>query len=452
MKPDPFATLAAAGGALARGDCSAEELVAAALARVAALDPLLNAFVAVDAEGALAQAREADRRRRAGRVLGALDGLPIAMKDLFEIEGRVASNGSASRRGVVSGVTATVVRRLRAAGAVVLGRAQMVEFAYGGWGLNAHFGAPRNPWDMARHRIPGGSSSGSGVAVAAGLAPAALGSDTGGSIRIPAALTGATGLKTTVGLVPTEGVLPLAPSMDSIGPMTRDVADAAMLTEVLAGREYPAAAGIAGARIAVMREADFPVPLHSAMLAAIRETRQVFRALGAEMVELPFPVDLPELLRRNGQLIGAEVWATHGAAVSDAAQPIGDWVRRRIAAGAAISGAEYAAAKAHQREAAAAFGAAMRGFDAMLMPCVPMPAITLEEIEEDSPVMSAFTRPANHFGACAISLPAGFSETGLPLAAQLMAKPFEEAALFRLGRAFQSATDWHLRTPSLPVG
>jgi aspartyl-tRNA(Asn)/glutamyl-tRNA(Gln) amidotransferase subunit A len=378
----------------------------------------------------------------------------------------VATNGSATRLGVKGSVTATVVQRLRAAGMVILGKAQMVEFAYGGWGINARFGTPRNPWDLAEHRIPGGSSSGSGVAVAAGLAPAALGSDTGGSIRIPASLVGVTGLKTTAGLISLAGVLPLSPTCDTVGPMARSVADAALLTQVLAGPDprdvrtvhapvpdytpaLVARPDLHGVRIAVLPEESFPVPVQEAVIRAYRDAQAVLEELGAKLLKRPLPIAFDELLHRNGQLIGAEVWATHRAQVEDAALPIGAWGRRRIASAAALSAADYIDALAHHRRSAAAWRHAMADADAMLMPGAPMPACTLEEVDEDSPVLSAFTRPANHFGACAISLPAGFSDDRLPVAVQLMAKPFDEGTLFRIGCAFQMATDWHRHTPKL---
>ena len=462
----PFATLTELGATLAARTLSAEALATTFLDRVAAANATLHAFIAAEAADVMDQARASDLRRRAGHALGPLDGLPIALKDLFEIEGSVATNGSLTRQGQVSRSTATVVRRLRAAGMVILGRAQMVEFAYGGWGLNSQHGTPRNPWDLARHRVPGGSSSGSGVAVAAGLAPAALGSDTGGSIRIPASLVGVTGLKTTVGLISRAGVLPLSPSCDSIGPMTRSVADAALLTAALAWpdpldavtlgtppADYTAAlAGgrdLRGVRIAVLAEDCFPVPVHPAVAAAYGEAQRVLATLGAQLSTRAFPMDYAELLRRNGQLIGAEVWATHRAAVTDDAQPIGPWVRRRIRTGAAITATEYIEARAHHQAASATWREAMAETHAFLMPAAPIPACPLEEVDEDSPILSAFTRPANQLGACAIVLPAGMAADGMPVGVQLMAKPFDEAALFRIGHAFQTATEWHRHTPPL---
>ena len=231
----PFAPLTTLMHQLAAGETTSLALVEGCLARIDALDGKLHAFVDVYRDEALACARAADLTRSARLPLGPLHGLPIALKDLLHIEGRVTTAGSKSWSGRVSGETATAVERLLAAGMIVLGKTHLVEFAFGGWGRNEPMGAPWNPWDMARHRVAGGSSSGSAVAVAAGLAPAALGSDTGGSIRIPASLCGLTGHKPTYGLVSLHGAVPLSPTLDSIGPIARSVDDAIFLLGALAG-------------------------------------------------------------------------------------------------------------------------------------------------------------------------------------------------------------------------
>jgi len=210
-------------------------LVEALLARIAAFDPKLHAFVDVYAEDARLAAEAADKAIRAGHAVGPLHGVPIALKDLIDLEGRVTTGGSQVWRERRSPVTATLARRLFAAGMIVLGKTHTVEFAMGGWGTNQHRGTPWNPWDPEVARTPGGSSSGSGVAVAAGLAPWAIGTDTGGSVRLPASWCGLSGLKTTIGRVSTYGILPLAPSLDTPGPMARSVEDAALLYGVIAG-------------------------------------------------------------------------------------------------------------------------------------------------------------------------------------------------------------------------
>ena len=211
------------------------DLIDVLLARIAAHDPKLHAFVEVYAAEARLAAEAADKAIRSGHGLGPLHGIPIALKDLIDVEGRVTTGGSATRRAQRARMTATIVRRLVGQGMIMLGKTHTVEFAFGGWGTNQHLGTPWNPWDGTVARTPGGSSSGSGVAVAARLAPCAIGTDTGGSVRLPAAWCGITGLKVTIGQISTHGILPLSPSLDTPGPMVRDVRDAAMLFDVLQG-------------------------------------------------------------------------------------------------------------------------------------------------------------------------------------------------------------------------
>ena len=213
------------------------DLVDEYLARIERLEPRLHAFVSVNAANARLAAESADKAIRAGHAIGPLHGIPIAIKDLVEIKGEVAMGGSAAWRHRIAPHTATLMRKLMAAGMINLGKTHTVEFAYGGWGTNQHLGTPWNPWDNGTHRAPGGSSSGSGVAVAARMAPWAIGTDTGGSVRIPAAWNGVTGLKTTIGRISTFGVLPLSPTLDTPGPITRDIEDAALLLAVLQGED-----------------------------------------------------------------------------------------------------------------------------------------------------------------------------------------------------------------------
>ena len=205
--------------------------------RIERLEPKLHAFVSVNAANARLAAEAADKAIRSGHAVGPLHGIPIAIKDLVEIEGEIAMGGTAAWRNRIAPHTATLMRKLMAAGMINLGKTHTVEFAYGGWGTNQHLGTPWNPWDASTHRTPGGSSSGSGVAVAARMAPWAIGTDTGGSVRIPAAWNGITGLKTTIGRISTFGVLPLSPTLDTPGPITRDVEDAALLLTVLQGAD-----------------------------------------------------------------------------------------------------------------------------------------------------------------------------------------------------------------------
>ena len=463
---NPFSSLKELARALAQGECSAVELAEGYLGRIRQANPVLHAYVTVDEASVRLQARASDLRRTSGHALGPLEGLPIAVKDLCEVAGQPTGCGSLAWAGRRSTVTATVVERLRSAGMVILGKTHMVEFAFGGWGTNPLLGTPRNPWDLARHRIPGGSSSGSGVAVASGLAPAAIGSDTGGSVRIPAALVGITGLKTTAGLISLHGILPLSPTLDSIGPMTRTVADAALLTQALAGADArdPATLGapladyraalaggtdLAGLRIVALPEEQFPIAVPADVTAAYRRALEQMRDLGARVVERRFPFDFGDLMRRNGQLVSAEAWSQLGTFAQDAQAPLGDAVRARILAGASLPAADYIAALSHRRQACTAWRAWMADAEAMVTPTLPMTACVIGEFDEGATPLSTFTRAGNYLNCSALTLPAGLSAEGLPIAIQLLGKPFDEASLIRLGCAFQEVTNWHRLTPDL---
>ncbi|MDF1585919.1 amidase [Marinimicrococcus flavescens] len=468
MADPAFRSLAELGRGLREGAFSAREITALYLGRIERAEPRLNAFVEVYREGALAQAEAADALLRAGVDLGPLHGLPIALKDLIEWQGRGCGAGSKSWERRRSATTATVLRRLLAAGAVVLGRAHMVEFAFGGWGTNPLLGTPWNPWDLTTQRIPGGSSNGSGVAVGAGLAPAALGSDTGGSVRIPASVASIVGLKPTYGRISLAGCVPLSWSLDSIGPMTRTVEDAAILLGALAGPdpEDPATAGlpafdadawrrlpVAGRRIAVMDEADFPLAVEPACLAAFREAQAALRELGVsvETVRLPFRFD--DLVERNGLIIAAEAYAFHGETIADPARPIGEAVRGRILRGRSIPAPDYIAALRGRSEEIARFGELMRPYDALLTPTLPCAPVRLSEVDEARAPLAAFTRPANYLEACAISLPGGFDAAGLPVGIQLMAPGMGEDRLLAMAAALEAATGHGARAPDLsPLG
>ena len=460
MPIDPFASMTELAAALARGSTSALELADLYLERIRRANAKLNAFVHVDEELARRHARAADERRASGVTLGRLDGLPIALKDLLEIEGCPTGVGSALWKERRSTTTATVVRNLLAAGLVPLGKTQMVEFAFGTWGANPHLGTPWNPWDLDTHRVPGGSSSGSAVAVAAGLAPAAIGSDTGGSVRIPAACNGITGLKTSGGLLSTKGAFPLSRTLDTIGPMTRSAEDAALLCAAMLGSESDAArrfgscvtsgpTSLGGMRITVLPPGQYPIAVDRDVTAALDEAQRVLRALGAEVVERPFPFAFDDLMRRNGQLIAAEAYAVHRAYIEDEQLPIGAGVRRRVLGGKTIGAADYIDALAHRRAACAQWIDWMRDCDALLTPTVPMSACPVEAVDESVTPLASFTRAGNYLDTCGLSLPAGFSADVLPIGMQLLGRPRTEATLLRAGTAFQQTTDWHRRTPPL---
>nr|WP_315845650.1 amidase [uncultured Achromobacter sp.] len=467
MSEIAFATLGELADGLAKGRYSSVELTQHFLDRIAQANPALGAYVSVDNTSALRLAEAADARRRAGYgLLSPLDGVPVAVKDLCDIQGQVTTAGSEAWRERRSSVTATAVTRLLDAGMVMLGKTHMVEFAFGGWGTNPVMGTPRNPWDLQAPRIPGGSSSGSGVAVAAGLAPAALGSDTGGSVRIPAALNGITGLKTTRGLISLHGAVALSTTLDSIGPLTRDTRDAMLLTALMAGPDaqdpltqgLPAfqfqepangAQPLRGIRIALMPPSQHPIAVEADALSALDDARRVLVDLGAEVAEMPFPFDFREMMLRNGQIIAAEAYAIHREYIEDAALPIGQYVRARVLSGKGVSAADYIAALQAHAQARQAWLAWMHNIDAVLTPCAPFGARLLADVDEAATPLAAFTRAGNYVNASGLALPAGFTAGGLPLGVQLLGKPNAEGTLGKIGMAFQAVTDWHRRHPDL---
>lgn len=464
----PWQTLTDLGPRVARGEVSSREIVAACLRNIEARDGKLHAFVAVWRDDAIEAADTLDRERREGRLRGPLHGLPVALKDLFHVAGRQTTAGSKSWLGRISDHTSTAVARLVAAGMIPLGKTHMVEFAFGGWGRNRPMGAPWNPWDMSTHRVAGGSSSGSAVAVAAGLAPAALGSDTGGSIRIPSALCGLTGLKPTYGLVSLYGAVPLSPTLDSIGPLARCVDDAALLVAAMAGLDPqdattasapvvafdlgpPSRKGrpLEGVRITALAPERYPDYTLPEIVRAAGAAIDVLRDLGAVVTGDAVPIDFDHIANANGQIIAADAWALHRGYIEDESLDIDPWVRRRVIGGKAITAEQHAATLAARQRAMDAFAEWMRGRDALLTPTLPITATPLADVDEATGPLAIFTRVANYLGACALSLPAGLSAEGLPVGVQLLGAPFTDGSLVRIGRAFQAVTGWHLQRPVL---
>src|SRR6185369_7095828 len=325
---------------------------------------------------------------------------------------------------------------------------------------------PWNPWDTRVHRVAAGSSSGSAVAVAGGLAPAAIGSDTGGSIRIPAALCGLTGLKPTYGLVSLYGTVPLSPTLDSVGPLAHTVEDVALLTAAIAGPDsrdpttlaaprVDFAAALAGApdvrgmRITTLAPEQFPPSTSPHVVRAHDDAIAVLKDLGAVIDSERLPLDFDEAMVRNGRIIAAEAYRFHRAYIEDERLEIDSWVRKRVLGGKAISAREYDDEIAEQHRAIAWFAEWMRGRNALLTPTLPITAVPVGEVDESTTPLATWTRAANYLGACALSLPAGLSSDRLPIGVQLTGAAFTEATLVRIGRAFQQATDWHRKRPEL---
>ncbi len=400
----------------------------------------------------LAQARALGAFVGAVRTLqgadeGPLRGWSLSLKDNLDLAGDCVGLGTrfyAQRRATT---TATAVQRLLDAGARLVGRTQMVALAYGGWGLNPALGTPRNPWDAAVARVPGGSSSGAAVSVAVRAVRAALGTDTAGSVRMPAALCGVTGFKPSPGTVPMDGVFPLARSYEVVGPLALSAADCAQVHAVLSGQPLPPARP--PGRLAVLDEASWPVPVQPAVHDALRRARAVLEADGVLTDELSAPFELSGLTQHAGQLIAAEAWQVHRPVFEADPTAFGPELQRRLAAAGALSAATLAAAQAGRQLASATFDAWLQGHDALLLPCVPCTAPAISEVSESGSVLGHFTRWVNHVGGCAISLPAGLDAQGLPLAVQLVARAGQDAALLALAQRFQRLTGWHLLAPRL---
>ncbi len=457
-----FASIEEVTGALEAGEFSSVALVDYQLDRIQRLNPKLNAFVDVYAEEARECARAMDGLRRAGIRLGPLHGITVAVKDLFDIGGKPITGGSLALPARISTDTATVVHRLQCAGAIVIGKTQTVEYAFGGWGTNEVMGTPWNPWDMETHRIPGGSSSGSAVAVAAGLACAAIGTDTGGSVRIPAGLCGLVGLKTTHGLVSRHGLIELCPTHDTVGPMARTVRDCAILLDVMAGADPldPVSHGAPvrritqglsamphGARLWVLpaRERD---GVEVAVLAAYDEALQTFEGMGMQLVEKDLPQSCAESMRIAGQLMSAEGYEHLGALFERTDLTFDPNIRRRILLGRDMSAKNYLQLLRAREQARDDMLVAMDGVDACVFPTNAISAIPVADVDELATPLSRFGRFVNLMNLCSLAVPAGLSPEGLPLSIQFIGRPWDEPRVLRLGLTFEQATTWHQLRPA----
>jgi aspartyl-tRNA(Asn)/glutamyl-tRNA(Gln) amidotransferase subunit A len=456
--------------AIAGRDVSPVEITQAHLDRVAALDPKLRAFITIAADGALAAAKAAEAAVMAGDRLGPLHGVPVALKDLYLTRGVRTTGGSRILGDWIPDEDATVVTRLGAAGAINLGKLNMHEFAFGPEGLNPHYGTAWNPWDANTHRICGGSSSGSGAAVAAGLCAGTLGSDTGGSIRIPAALCGITGLKPTYGRVSRAGVLPLAWSMDHVGPMCRSAADCALMLNVIAGYDprdpstsvlpvpdFTAAltGEVKGLRVGVLRS-FFLESTGVALRQAVEEAVRTLEGLGAVARE----VNLASATLAPGAsyaVLSPEAYAYHERWLRERPQDYGDDVRERLRVGAFVAASDYLKGQRARGILRDEVNAALGEVDVLVCATTPIVATSVGQTDvtvehATVPVRASlirYTRPFNLTGHPAASIPCGFTAAGLPVGLQIVGRAFDEATVLRVADAYQRATDWHKRRPPI---
>jgi aspartyl-tRNA(Asn)/glutamyl-tRNA(Gln) amidotransferase subunit A len=452
--------------AIAQKRLSSREVTQSCLDRGARWQPRLNAFMAIEAEAALAAADDADAALAKGNVKGVLHGVPLAHKDMYYDAGKVVTCGSLIRRDFVATSTSTALQRLKDAGTLRLGSLQMAEFAYGPTGHNSHYGPVHNPWGI--DHITGGSSSGSGAAVAARLTFAALGSDTGGSIRMPAHFCGVTGLKTTVGRISRAGAMPLSQSLDTVGPLARSVEDCALLLGLMAGADPddPTAIGgplpdykaatrqpVKGLTIGVPT-AFYVDDLDPEVARVLDETIAVLKREGANIAQVELP-DQRQLTAACQLVLAVEAAAFHKRWLIERPQDYGPQVLMRLQNGLAIPGVSYLEAMRWRGPALAAYLTAVAGVDAVIAPVAPVAAPTIAESDVgNSPDAEAviqrltrFTRPVNYLGLPSLAIPSGFTQSGLPVGMQLIGRSFDEAMLLRIGAAFQRATDFHARVP-----
>ena len=462
-------SLTQVASAIASKTVSSREVTQVLLVRIAKWQPHLNAFMAIEADDALAAADAADEVLAKGSSKGPLHGVPLAHKDMYYDRGKTVTCGSLIRRDFVATTTATSLQRLKNAGTVRLGALQMSEFAYGPTGHNAHFGAVSNPWHV--DHVTGGSSSGSGSAVAARLTYAALGSDTGGSIRMPAHFCGVTGLKTTVGRVSRAGAMPLSQSLDTVGPLAQTAEDCALLLQLMAGADledpttqkgdvpdYMAATkmSLKGVKIGVP-SSFYTDDLDADVSRVFDETIATMTREGAEIVKVDLP-DQRQLASSSQIVLAVEAAAFHKRWMIERPQDYGPQVLMRLQNGLAIPGVLYLEAMRWRGPALAAFNAAVVGVDAVLAPVAPVAAPTILESDVgNSPDAEAviqrltrFTRPVNYLGLPSLAVPCGFTVSGLPVGLQIIGRAFDEAKLLRIGAAFQRATEFHTRCPELP--
>ena len=466
---DPSAlSLAELAAAIRRRKVSSAEATRAMLARIKITQRRINAFARIEPDEAMKAARAADRALANGKVRGPLHGVPLAHKDMYYVTGKLAECGSKIRKGWVAPATATALTRLEGAGALRIGALNMVEFAFGPTGHNPHTGHVRNPWNRAH--ITGGSSSGSGAAVAARLVPAALGSDTGGSIRLPAHFCSVTGLKPTNGRVSRANAMPLSFTLDTVGPLARTAEDCGLVAAAIMGPdpldpttdgappwdEQAAQRSTRNMTIGVPRS-FYVDDLETDVDKALDDAIAVFRKLGARIVQ----VELPDQMLVSAAaliVIAVEALTTHAPWLRTRAKDYSDQVRNRLLNGSAYSAVEYLEALRWRGPALAAHLAAIGNCDAILVPTCRSVAPTIEETDVGGGAnaeavilgVTRFMRPVNYLGLPALTVPAGFGKGGLPIGLQLIGRPFRDETLIALGAAFQGATDYHTRAPALP--
>jgi aspartyl-tRNA(Asn)/glutamyl-tRNA(Gln) amidotransferase subunit A len=466
----PFRTIVGLGRAYRSGEIGPLAVAGLLLDRIEKLNPHLHAFMGVTRERALVEAEAAENRFKFGLDLGPLDGIPYAVKDLYDVRGEPTTAGTRLREDNIAAADSAAVARLAAAGMVLLGKTYSVQFALGIIGVNHDQGTPHNPWHQTPH-IPGGSSSGSAVAVAAGLAPVALGTDTGGSVRTPAALCGLVGLKTTVGRISRRGIYPLSWTLDTPGPLARTTEDAALVYRALQGPDPEDRAtlgvafddpsrnlngGVPGLRIA-FGGAPFFDDLDGEVEAAVQAAGKVFESLGAEIGTVEIPEAGQALADPDCRaVVLGEAVAINRDLLENHADQLDPVVRDLLARGQGMSADMHAAGCYKLADLQASVADTLRDVDAVIVPTTKQPARPVDVVDADLESYRAFypaymgnTMPGNYLDLPGVSLPCGFSADGLPIGLLVMAKPFDERIALQVARAYERETNWRSRRPAL---
>jgi len=459
-----YLTIAEAAAGIRRREYSPVELTQACLERIQAIDGRLHSFITVTAELAVEQARQSENELASGMDRGPLHGIPVALKDLYATKGIRTTCHSRVLENWVPDYDATAAAKLVAAGAVLLGKLGMHEFAFGGPSIDAPFPAVRNPWNV--DHIPGGSSSGSGAALAAGLCLGSLGSDTGGSVRHPASHCGIVGIKPTYGRVSRYGVVPLSWSLDHAGPMARTVKDCAVLLQHIAGYDakdpvsidVPAGdfcadldRGVSGIRMGIPRAGWFDEGLgvDQETMMVFEEALKTFERLGARLVEIdgrPFAL----ARKPNQTILVSEAYTYHERQLQDAPERFGTSVRRRILEGAFLSAADYIQAQRARVALNETIRANFDRVDFFVAPTMARPPETFAALDPDEANRRPnFTNPFNLTGLPAVSIPCGFTPNGFPVGLQIAGRAFEEARVLGIAHAYEQATPWHERRPAI---
>lgn len=455
--------------AIREGRLTSVEATEACLSRIEAYEGTVNSFISLDRAAALKAAQKADAEMAKGDIRGPLHGVPLAHKDMYYRKGHTTTCGSAIRRNYVPDVTATVLEKLEDAGALHLGGLNMSEFAAGPTGHNEHFGNCHNPWNP--DHVTGGSSSGSGAATAARFIYGAMGSDTGGSIRLPAALCGVVGLKPTYGRISRYGSMPRAWSVDTMGPLTRTVRDCAMMTGAIAGLDpndsttldepvpdYLAAidAGVKDLRVAVPKNFFYDT-VEDSVREVLEASVEALRGLDIQVVEVEIP-DLRPLFRLGDAISKSEAATIHAKWMRQRPQDYGRHTAARVEAGFHLPATRYIEALSLRGKYMTEFcTAAFAEADMLHCPVIPIPVPTIEEtdfhgndtVADMVAKLTSFTRPINYLGLPSLAVPCGFTEGDLPVSFQLVGRPLGEHQLFAMGAAYQGVTDWHKRVPGL---